>query len=413
MRLSAIFIEKSAIFNDFSFNTKLRSENKLIPFETKGVIMNSKRILSLVLCLLLSFSCIAFADDTVSGDQTGDKADITDLYETAADVLYMHGLFKGGSNGFDLTGDSTKAQAAVMVVRLIGAEDEVLNGFFSHPFSDVPAWASDYVGYLYQKGIDIAESETSLGTKNIDLDEFLVLLIQSLGYDGVTVSSSADDVFDYAIQIGLLTESERAQLNDTVFDRGTMVYVAHKALNTLVSGTKTTLFEQLKANGFIKSLPAPDDITKYGNPKETAVVKEASVTTQIDTSLSNSIISKAKSNIGIRYRSGGKSPKTGFDCSGFVGYVMTQSGVWSSHPGSCDGIASKCTKVTMSEAQPGDIVFFKGTYKTSHTYSHVGIYLGNGQMIHASSSNGISIDKITSGYWSKHYSSIARPSTLM
>lgn len=82
--------------------------------------MNSKRILSLVLCLLLSFSCVAFADEAVSGDQTGDKADITDLYETAADVLYMHGLFKGGSNGFDLTGDSTKAQAAIMVVRLIG-----------------------------------------------------------------------------------------------------------------------------------------------------------------------------------------------------------------------------------------------------------------------------------------------------
>ena len=373
--------------------------------------MNSKRILSLVLCLLLSFSCVAFADEAVSGDQTGDKADITDLYETAADVLYMHGLFKGGSNGFDLTGDSTKAQAAIMVVRLIGAEDKVLNGSFSHPFKDVPVWASDYVGYLYQKGIDIAESDTALGTKNIDLDEFLVLIMQSLGYDGATVSSSSDEVFDYAIQIGLLTESERAQLKVTEFDRGTMVYVAHKALNTRVAGTKATLFEQLKANGYIKSLPAPDNTIKYGKQDETATAVQKAAAA--DNSISNTIISKAKPNLGIRYRSGGKSPKTGFDCSGFVGYVMMQSGVWSSHPGSCDGVASKCTKVSMSSAQPGDIVFFKGTYKTSHAYSHVGIYLGNGQMIHASSSNGISIDKITSGYWAKHYSSIARPSTLM
>ncbi len=372
--------------------------------------MNSKRILSLVLCLLLAFSCIAFADDTVSGDQTGDKADITDLYETAADVLYMHGLFKGGSNGFDLTGDSTKAQAAVMVVRLIGAEDEVLSGSFSHPFSDVPAWASDYVGYLYQKGIDIAESKTALGTENIDLDEFLILLIQSLGYDGVTLSSSADEVFDYAIQIGLLTDAEKAQLKNTEFDRGTMVYVAHKALNTRVAGTKKTLFEQLKADGHIKSLPAPDSITKYGNPKETAAVQQTAVN---NSSVGDTIVSKAKPNLGIRYRSGGKSPSTGFDCSGFVGYVMMQSGVWSSHPGSCDGVASRCTKVSMSDAQPGDIVFFKGTYKTSHAYTHVGIYLGNGQMIHASSSNGISIDKITSGYWANHFSTIARPSTLM
>lgn len=374
--------------------------------------MNSKRILSLVLCLLLSFSCVAFADEAVSGDQTGDKADITDLYEDAADELYMYGLFKGGSNGFDLTSDSTKAQAAIMVVRLIGAEDEVLSGSFSHPFSDVPVWASDYVGYLYQKGIDIAESKTTLGTKNIDLDEFLVLVIQSLGYDGVKVSSSADEVFDYAIQIGLLTSSEKAQMKNTEFDRGTMVYVARKALNTVVAGTDTTLYKQLDSKGVIKSLAAPDNITKYGNPKETApVVQQAAAAAK--TSVSDTIIAKAKPNLGIRYRSGGKSPKTGFDCSGFVGYVMMQSGVWSSHPGSCDGIASKCTKVSMSSAQPGDIVFFKGTYKTSHTYSHVGIYLGNGQMIHASSSNGISIDKITSGYWSKHYSSIARPSTLM
>lgn len=374
--------------------------------------MNSKRILSLVLCLLLSFSCIAFADDAVSGDQTGDKADITDLYEDAADELYMYGLFKGGSNGFDLTSDSTKAQAAVMVVRLIGAEDEVLNGSFSHPFSDVQGWASDYVGYLYQKGIDIAESKTALGTKNIDLDEFLILVIQSLGYDGVTLSSSADEVFNYAIQIGLLTETEKAQLKNTEFDRGTMVYVARKALNTVVAGTGATLYKQLDWKGLIKSLPAPDDITKYGNPKEAAPVVQQTAAAK-NSSISDTIISKAKPNLGIRYRSGGKSPSTGFDCSGFVGYVMMQSGVWSSHPGSCDGVASRCTKVSMSDAQPGDIVFFKGTYKTSHAYTHVGIYLGNGQMIHASSSNGISIDKITSGYWAKHYSSIARPSTLM
>ncbi len=177
--------------------------------------MNSKRILSLVLCLLLSFSCVAFADDVVTDSTAGDKADITDLYEDAADELYIYGLFKGGSNGFDLSGDSTKAQAAIMVVRLFGAEDEVLNGSFLHPFSDVPVWASDYVGYLYQKGIDIAESPTVLGAKNIDLDEFLVLMIQSLGYEDLDISASTVEVFDYAINIGLLTADEKAQLNDT------------------------------------------------------------------------------------------------------------------------------------------------------------------------------------------------------
>lgn len=374
--------------------------------------MNSKRILSLVLCLLLSFSCVAFADDVVTDSTAGDKADITDLYEDAADELYIYGLFKGGSNGFDLSGDSTKAQAAVMVVRLFGAEDEVLNGSFSHPFSDVPGWASDYVGYLYQKGIDIAESPTVLGAKNIDLDEFLILMIQSLGYEDLDISASTEEVFDYAIKIGLLTDEEKAQLNDTEFDRGTMVYVARKALVTVIAGTEKTLYDDLYSRCIIKSLDPPTDLIRYGSPKEENVVVQQAVKTA-DSAIGNTIVAKAKANLGIRYRSGGKSPSTGFDCSGFVGYAMIQSGVWSSHPGSCDGISSKCTKVSMSEAKAGDIVFFKGTYKTSRTYSHVGIYLGNGKMIHASSSKGISIDSITSGYWAKHYSSIARPTVLM
>ncbi len=191
-----------------------------------------------------------------------------------------------------------------------------------------------------------------------------------------------------------------------------MVYVSRKALNTFIAGTETTLFNDLNSRGIIKSLAAPDDIIRYGNVKEETahVVQQASETKP---EVGNTIISKAKANLGIRYRSGGKSPKTGFDCSGFVGYAMIQSGVWSAHPGSCDGISSKCTKVSMSQAKPGDVVFFKGTYKTSRTYSHVGIYLGNGKMIHASSSKGISIDSITSGYWAKHYSSIARPTVLM
>lgn len=389
---------------------------KLIPFETKGVVMNSKRILSLVLCLLLSFSCIVFADDISSDSQQGDTAEITDLYEDAADELYMYGLFKGGSNGFDLTGDSTKAQAAIMVVRLIGKEDLVTENSFSHPFSDVPVWASSYVGYLYQNGIDIAESETALGTKNIDLDEFLVLIMQSLGYKDISISASEDAIYDYAISLGLITVDEKAQLNNTEFDRGTMVYVARKALNTNLAGADLTLYKKLEQEGAIKSLAAPDNITKYGAPKETAVSVVQKVTaaaSETTSSVRDTIAAKAKVNLGIRYRSGGKSPSTGFDCSGFVGYVMMQSGVWSSHPGSCDGISSKCTKVSMSEAKPGDVVFFKGTYKTSHAYSHVGIYLGNGQMIHASSSKGIAIDSITSGYWAKHYSCIARPSGLM
>ncbi|MBR5229182.1 MAG: C40 family peptidase, partial [Firmicutes bacterium] len=64
-------------------------------------------------------------------------------------------------------------------------------------------------------------------------------------------------------------------------------------------------------------------------------------------------------------------------------------------------------------AKPGDLVFFSGTYRTSRNYTHVGIYLGNGQFIHSASSQGVTVSSFTSGYWANHYSGVARPTVLM
>ena len=377
--------------------------------------MISKRIIGLVLCLLLSFSCVSFADDASVSSATGtdtvlSNSDITDSYEEAAIQLYMYGLFKGGSNGFDLSSDSTKAQAAVMIVRLLGAESAVLNSSFSHPYSDVPGWASNYVGYLYQHGVDIAKSETVYGASdNITLNEFLVMVLQSLGYEDVSVATPAENVSALVKKTGLLTEDELSQLSGIDFDRGTMVYVSKKALDVAVASTGETLYQTLDSKNKICQLEEPDETVKYGTVQE--IITAVAATAKPDKG--STIVSNAKVNLGVRYRGGGKSPSTGFDCSGFVGYTMMQSGVWSSHPGSCDGVYSRCTKISMSEAKPGDIVFFKGTYSSSHTYTHVGIYLGNGQMIHSASSSGVSISSITSGYWANHYSCVARPTALM
>jgi cell wall-associated NlpC family hydrolase len=361
--------------------------------------MKTKRIISLVLCFVLSFSCVAFAENET-------EADITDKYESAADTLYMCGLFSGGTNGFDLTSESTKTEAAVMVVRLFGDESEATSKAYTHPFTDVQPWASSYIGYLYQKGINLSKSDTVLGARdNITCIEFVALLLQALGYDDIDMFSERDEVVAKALAVGLVTETEVAQIAETEFDRGTMVYLSLNALGTRLCNSTQTLYENLKAAGALKSLPAPTDEIKYGKSAVAPIDTQALV--------AGNIIAQAKANLGIRYRSGGKSPSTGFDCSGFVGYTMIQSGVWSQFYGSCDGVASQCTQVSMADAKPGDIVFFTGTYSTSHKYTHVGIYLGNGQMIHSASSSGVSISSITSGYWASHYSCIARPNVLM
>lgn len=110
------------------------------------------------------------------------------------------------------------------------------------------------------------------------------------------------------------------------------------------------------------------------------------------------IITNAKEHIGTRYVFGGSKPG-GFDCSGFTQYIFAQSDI--SIPRSTTEQYRIGTYVEKSELQPGDLVFFANTYRKG--ISHVGIYIGDGNMIHASSSKGITIASLSSNYNVNHY----------
>ena len=113
--------------------------------------------------------------------------------------------------------------------------------------------------------------------------------------------------------------------------------------------------------------------------------------------LANSIISLSMNYIGVPYVFGGTSPY-GFDCSGYVQYVFANAGI--SIPRTADVQYDFGTPISTTELVSGDLVFF-----STYTYgaSHVGIYLGDNQFIHASSSRGVTIDSLGSSYWSSHY----------
>lgn len=110
--------------------------------------------------------------------------------------------------------------------------------------------------------------------------------------------------------------------------------------------------------------------------------------------------------LGYPYVWGGSSPSTSFDCSGFVCWVFTNSGVHDLPRTTAQGIYNQCTPVSASEAKPGDIIFFTGTYSSGNPVTHVGIYCGNGVMIHCG--DPISYASINSPYWQSHFYGFGR-----
>lgn len=116
------------------------------------------------------------------------------------------------------------------------------------------------------------------------------------------------------------------------------------------------------------------------------------------------MIAEAEKYLGYPYVWGGSSPSTSFDCSGFVSWVINHSG-WSVGRLGAQGLYNICTPVSSSQAKPGDLIFFVGTYDTPGV-SHVGIYVGGGMMIHCGSP--ISYTSINTSYWQAHYYSFGR-----
>lgn len=112
------------------------------------------------------------------------------------------------------------------------------------------------------------------------------------------------------------------------------------------------------------------------------------------------MIAEAEKYLGYPYVWGGSSPSTSFDCSGFVCWVINQSGVGSEGRTTATGLFNSCSHIPPGEAQPGDLIFFQGTYDTSGA-SHVGIYVGNGMMIHCGSP--IQYTSINTSYWQSHF----------
>ncbi len=124
-----------------------------------------------------------------------------------------------------------------------------------------------------------------------------------------------------------------------------------------------------------------------------------------DTRFAN-MIREAERYLGYPYVWGGSNPSTSFDCSGFVCWVINHCGNgWNVGRTTANGLLNRCTRIPASEARPGDLIFFKGTYDVKGA-SHVGIYVGDGMMLHCGSP--IQYTSINTNYWRKHFYTYGR-----
>ncbi len=113
------------------------------------------------------------------------------------------------------------------------------------------------------------------------------------------------------------------------------------------------------------------------------------------------LMGEATKYIGRPYVWGGSSPSTSFDCSGFICWSYTKSGVYNLPRTTAQGIYNQCAPVKKEDLKPGDLVFFTGTYNSGSPVSHIGIYVGDNQMLHAGDPIGYA--NLGNSYWIKHW----------
>lgn len=120
----------------------------------------------------------------------------------------------------------------------------------------------------------------------------------------------------------------------------------------------------------------------------------------------SALIKEGEKYLGFPYVFGGGSPSTSFDCSGFVCWVYTHANVYNLPRTTAQGIYNQCKKISKEEAKPGDLIFFTGTYDAGEPVSHIGIYVGNGRMLHCG--NPIGYENVEVPYWQSHFYAYGR-----
>ncbi|MDO4581454.1 MAG: hypothetical protein Q4B96_02570 [Bacillota bacterium] len=168
--------------------------------------------------------------------------------QQAALNLQQLSLFRGSDKGFELERVPNRAEASVMLIRLLGKEQEALTANYTHPFTDLIGYESPYVGYLYRYGLTRGTGAHSFSPRTLcDQYMYCTFVLRALDYNEAYGDFSYWQADQFASELGLY------QNDGGVFDRGQMAAVSYTALATRLKDSELTLLDTLVAAGAVNA----------------------------------------------------------------------------------------------------------------------------------------------------------------
>lgn len=254
----------------------------------------------------------------------------------------------------------------------------------------------DYPGYDEYK-----YSMAQVGHNPYELISYLTAVYQNFKFNDIKPNLDTLFNFQYYLTVTAVTEQRKdANGNDKEYKILNVTLTNEGMTNSLTDEQRELYNIYLASKGNRDYLFANDIYANETDAPNYTIPGEALTDTTF-----RRLITEAEKYLGYPYVWGGSNPSTSFDCSGFVCWVFQNSGVYPLSRTTAQGIYNQCARVSPQDVKPGDIIFFKGTYNTSEV-SHVGIYVGNGMMIHAG--NPIQYTSVNTNYWTQHFFAYGR-----
>lgn len=229
--------------------------------------------------LLVLVTILSFGDVNVEAQQLNLKE---------AENLKSLGLFMGTDKGFELDKVATRAESAAMLVRLLGAEKAAKENKHTHPFTDVPKWANEYVGYMYKHGLTSGISKDKFGSLEIiDGKSYGTFILRTLGYDDSTGDFTWENSLEFIKDLYILDNSQLKLIKEQGFTRNELVLLSYNSLHAKLKSMDKTLMEELISKGAINPSTAADNTDSLENAfiegymKKIEIIPQEAITQEV------------------------------------------------------------------------------------------------------------------------------------